>query len=317
MVIRRIIAILFILVYVTVSVGAYAIFGFSNTLVNKEFYEETVSEDIYEFIVNVSARKMVEEEAIAAYFNETEIRREVLNVFPYSSFKMMVAQITSQVDELDGKGDSPIVIRLSTLRESLLTLAHTLSYRIFEKTKKCSVGEIPEENEMGIPSCIPQGVEYNMIFGVLDDKFERAVYNAVPEQVQVDLNTSIGNNGESISLVLANKETGMIIVYVTMIVLIMLIALIIFKPFATIMTYEGIAFILSGLFGVVIKQGLNVLSFGIADNIEDIVVREESRVLIGKIIMAFGDEVQKAALISIGLGVVLILLRIFIYHKNV
>lgn len=317
MIFRRVLAVVLILVYIAVSVLAFVMFGLSNTVFSTKYYEEKITGTAYEFVVNVSTKKMLEEKAIKSNFDETEIKKNILNVFPYASFKKLITQVTSQVDENGFDPEKPLVIKLGALRESLLTLTHTLSYSIFEKTRKCEDAEIPKENEFGIPECIPKGVEYNMVFGLLDDKFERAVYNAVPEQIQVDLNTSIGQNGQNIGFLIGNIEQGILIVYVGMVVIVMLIALIIYKPFSTIMTYEGITFALSGLFGLVLKQILNIFSFDIADKISDPMIREEASVLIGEVIGNIGDEIQKAALISLVLGIALIILRLFIRHKNV
>jgi len=314
MIFRRIVAVLLILAYVTLSVLAYVVFAFSNTLMDAKYYEDKISTDVYEFVVNLSIEKLLEEPLISENFNDAALRREILTALPFSSFKEVLKQIGTQIQNLKKDQDKPIVIKLGIVRNSLLTLVNNLSFKIFESIKKCTESEIPKENDKGIPTCIPQDVEYNVVFAPIKDKMEKSIY--FREQVQVDTNAPIGNSGASLNMIVANIDDIKMIVYGGMVALIVFIALLVYAPFSSILTYVGSAFLISGFFGVFMKYILIFMGNSINLNIEDSSLENEFLGLFNAVVRTFAGEIQRIALVSVVLGAVLILMKFFFRHKQ-
>ena len=172
-------------------------------------------------------------------------------------------------------------------------------------------GEIPEEGINGLPTCVPSDVEYNVIAAPFSEEFEKAIYAAVPEQVQLDLNATIGDEGFVLSNSLKMLDTVKITFYLILLSLLVLIALVIWKPFVSVLTHEGLAFFFSGVLGLISSYALYLVPPVIAENINGELLKDDIRKLIEEIINLFSLEVQKGAYIFLALGAILILVRYF------
>lgn len=316
MIFRRTIAAILVFLFVISSVAALMVFATSNTFFRASFYEEDLSQHTYEFLISSTVKNLMEEnEFVQDQFTEADLRREIMTVFPENIFDNMVKQLVSEMETLKQDPSKPITLKLGTYRESLLTLAHNMSYRVFESIPKCRGGEIPEEGTDGLPTCIPSDVEYNIIAAPFSEEFEKAIYAAVPEQVQLDLNATIGDEGFVLSNSLKMLDTLKITFYFILLTLLVLIALIIWKPFVSVLTHEGLAFFFGGLLGLVVSYTLYLIPPVIAENINGELLRDDIRLLIEKIVAIFSLEVQKGAYIFLALGAVLILVRFFMKKR--
>lgn len=264
-------------------------------------------------MINATVKNLIDsDEFVAEHFNETELRREILAVFPETLFQKMVSQLVVEMESLKEDPNQPITMKMGVYRESLLTLAHNLSFRLFESIVECKGGEIPEEKSNGLPTCIPADVEYNIVTAPFTDEFEKAIYAAVPEQVQIDLNSSVGNNGFILSNWLVLMDTAKVVFYVILLSILVAIALLIYKPFSSILAYEGVAFLLSGMLGVIVSYGISFLPILIGESMKADLLKEDILVFMGSIFSIFGAEVQKGALVFLAMGAILILVRLFI-----
>jgi hypothetical protein len=316
MIIRRTVAAILVFLFVISSVAALTVFAISNTFFRASFYEEDLSQETYEFLISSTVKNLMNEnEFVQDNFTEADLRREIITVFPESIFNKMVKQLVAEMEILKQDPSKPITLKLGTYRESLLTLAHNMSFRVFESIPKCRGGEIPEEGINDLPTCVPSDVEYNVIAAPFSEEFEKAIYAAVPEQVQLDLNATIGDEGFVLSNSLKMLDTVKIIFYLILLSLLVLIALVIWKPFVSVLTHEGLAFFFSGLLGLILSYALYLIPPVIAENINGELLKEDIRKLIEEIIGLFSLEVQKGAYIFLALGAILILVRFFMKKR--
>ncbi len=313
---RRILGGILVFVFIISSLAAFLIFAFSNTFVSADFYSDKLSEDSYNFMVNATVKNLTSEnEFIENNFTEADLRREIIAVFPKSVYDKMLNQLIRELDTLKDDPSKPLTLKLGTYRESLLTLAHNLSYQVFESIPKCEEGEVPEETENDLPSCVPPYVDYNLVAEPFTEEFEKAIYSAVPEQVQIDLNASVGQDGFMLSNIFQTIDTLKIIIYSILLGCLILIVLLVWKPFASILSYLGLAFFTGGLSGVIVSFLLPMLSPVVAEKINGELLIEDIRILTDRIFYLFGLEMQKGAYIFLALGALLILTRLFIKKK--
>ncbi len=316
MIFRRILAAILVIVFIISSLAAFLIFGVSNTFTSADFYSDKLSEDTYNFMINATVKNLSNEnEFIENNFTEADLRREITAVFPKSVYDKMLSQLIRELDSLKDDPSKPLTLKLSTYRESLLTLAHNLSYKVFESIPKCEDGEIPEESESGLPTCVPPAVEYNLVAEPFTEEFEKAIYAAVPEQIQIDLNSSVGNDGFMLSNVFQAIDTLKIVIYALLLGSLILIVLLIWKPFASILSYLGLAFFTGGLSGIIVSFLMPMLSPVVAQKVDGDLLFEDIRLLTDKIFYLFGIEIQKGAYIFLALGALLILVRLFIKKR--
>lgn len=292
------------------------VYAFSNTFFSKEFYEEKTVEDTYNFLIGATVNNLMEENALLEnYFTEADLRREIMSVFPREIYVKMVRQLVAEMETLEQDSSRPLTLKLGTYRESLLTLAHNLSYRLFEYIPKCAEGELPLEGDKSLPSCVPDGVEYNIVAAPLTEEFEKSVYAAVPEQVQLDLNATVGDGTFMLSNVFVLLDTVKTAVYAVLMGIIIIIALLIWKPFSTVISYEGAGFLLGGLSGLALSYAFMVLPAAIAEKAEGEALAGDIKLLAEKTVSLFSAEMQKGAYLFLALGALMVLARMFI-KKN-
>jgi len=313
---RRALAAFLVLLFGISSLFAFTVYAVSNTFFSPSFYEEDISQAAYEFMINATVKNLIDsDEFVAEHFDETDLRREIIVVFPETLFQKMVNQLVTEMESLKEDPNQPITMKMGVYRESLLTLAHNLSYQLFESIRQCKGGEIPEEKSNGLPTCIPSQVEYNTITAPFTDQFEKAIYAAVPEQVQIDLNSSVGNDGFILSNWLVLMDTAKVVFYIVLLSILVIIALLIYKPFSAILSYEGIAFLLAGFLGVIVSYGISFLPVLIGESMKADLLKDEILTFMGSIFALFGAEVQKVALVFLAMGAILILVRLFIKKR--
>lgn len=316
MLFRRALAWFFILLFTVVALPTFLFFGFSNSFLRQSFYEGPVSDATYDFLLKVTAKSLIAaDEALAAHFTEGDLRSEMMTVFPSDLFKKMVADFAGQVEKLKADPQQPLTISLKVFRESLLTFANNLSFRLFESLPVCKEGQIPGEDVKGLPSCIPEGVEYNDIASPFAAKFEDAVYAAVPEQIQIDLNAAQGQSGVTPAAVFRMFSAAKMVLFAVLLLLLILIALLIYSPFSLIAKYVGAAFAISGIFGYLLSFGLSQIPRYLPVEADTAGFREDFVRFAEYLVSFVSAESQKIALIFLAVGAILILMRLFLAHK--
>jgi hypothetical protein len=324
MLFRRILAALLVIFFVVTSVTAFVAFAVSNTFLSMDFYRDELREPGYEFLVGATVKGIKNSDtSIGNYFNETDLRREIEDVFTMNIYDQIMDKFVSDMERLDEEPTKPITLKLSIFRESLLTLANNLSYKIFENTRICLPGEEPEDKN-GLPSCRPEDASFNKVSAPITRNFEKDIYAAVPEQIQFDLNSAIGDKNFILANVFSLFGTVKTIFYATLLLLLALIAIIIYRPFTAILSAHGIGFGLSGVIGLILGYVLtmfgNLTKLGeinadVASSQLAFIENEHFVKLISNIFAIFGTEIMKGAAIFFGMGALLLLVRLYLKRK--
>jgi hypothetical protein len=316
MFVRRAFAGFFISLFVVFTLPTFLLFGLSNSVGKASFYDGPVMDQAYDLLIRITAVNLIRTDPVVEkYFNESQLKAAIMEVFPLELFKGMVKDFSGQLEELKENPEKPLVVSLKNFREGLLTFANNLSYKLFQALPICKGGEIPAEDVQGLPTCVPEGVEYNVVAAPFAKQFETSVYAAVPEQMQIDLNAAMGKSGLTMAAVVNVFLMAKYVLYGILMGLLVIIALLVFSPFSLIAKYEGIAFVGSGIAGYLLSVCLYQLpdylvnSVGVPDFREEILQMAKSTV---SYIVA---ESQKMALVFLALGAVLILVRVFMTQK--
>jgi hypothetical protein len=315
MVFRRVLAGFLISVFAVVALPTFLFFGVSNSFLRESFYQGPVVTDSYNFLVNVTAKSLFKaDDVLNEYFTEDDLKAEITAVFPLELFRRMTLELGNQVEKLKTDPERPLTISMKVFRESLLTFAHNLSFKLFKSLPVCIEGQVPLEDVKGLPSCVPSGVSFNEVAAPFAQKFEASVYSAVPEQIQIDLNAAQGKSNFTFALVLRAFANAKWFLYGALMFLLISIALLVYTPFSLIAKYEGLAFSISGLFGYIMTLSLALIPDYLFANSGKF-GEMDSNVFAGQLMSYVIVESQKIALTFLALGAMLILIRIFLVQK--
>ncbi|MEZ4087044.1 MAG: hypothetical protein R3B71_01730 [Candidatus Gracilibacteria bacterium] len=310
MIFRRVLAAFLVFVFIAVSAAAFMVFAVSNTFLRASFYEEDLRDPAYDFLVSTTVSSIEESNGpIGKYFLEEELQEEVEGVFPKELFDKTVREVIEEVETLKDDPEQPLTFKLNTYRESLLTLAHNLAFRMFQTLPTCGEGELPRENSDGLPSCVPSGIEYGDIADDLSMQFEKDIYAAVPEQGQFDIVSAFGEAGLGVFSVLVQLDSIRAAFYGILLVLLALIALLIYKPFTRVLMQEGLAFTLSGLVGLIVGFAITLFVPMIMEQRLGDLYTPSLNNLMSHMMGLFSGEVYKAGAIFLITGVILLVVR--------
>lgn len=317
MVFRRVLAGFLISIFSVVALPTFLFFGVSNSFLRESFYQGPVVNDAYNFLVNVTAKGLLkQDDVLKDHFSEEDLKAEITAVFPLELFRRMTLELGKQVEKLKTDPERPLTISMKVFRESLLTFAHNLAFKLFKSLPVCKEGQQPLDDVKGLPSCVPAGVSYDQVAAPFAQKFEASVYSAVPEQIQIDLNAAQGKSNFTFALVLRAFANAKWFLYGALMFLLVAIALLIYTPFSLIAKYEGMAFAISGLFGYVMTLGLAFIPDYLFANSGKFGDMESNVVNFAGHLMSYViAESQKIALTFLALGAMLILIRVFLVQK--
>jgi hypothetical protein len=314
--VKRVLAGILIFLFIVVSLPTFLFFGVSNSFLRPSFYDGEVVDVTYNFMLDVTAKNLFAQDSIiSSFFNESEIKAEMVNVFPVALFKGVFTDFSSQISSLKEKPDKPITVSLKVFRESLLTFSNNLSFKLFQKLPICVGGQMPEVDMKGLPTCIPEGVEYNKVTAPLTQRFEATIYSVVPEQIQIDLNAQIGDSNVTPAVLMTWFMYLKYILYGSLLFLLAAIALFVYAPFSLIVKYEGIAFAFSGIAGYLLSLCVSLIPSFMVNDIGTSGDGVELHKFLQYIVSFVSAESQKIALIFLALGAILILMRVFLKHK--
>jgi hypothetical protein len=315
---RKSVAGLLVSFFVCISIASFTIFAFNNTFLKKTFYVDSIKDSGYEYLVNTSAAMIYRGNSlISRFFTETDLRREIGKVFTPELFASMLENMASQIGDLKNNASKTITVPLKLYRDSLLTLAHNLAFEVFQSIPKCSDGSLPEVGLNSLPTCIPEIFDYNIVVGPVNKLMERAIYgSSIPEEVKFDLNKfRNGNSSLSAATVIDNIGLIKFWLYGALLLLLVSVALVIYRPFSLVIFYEGMAFLAAGVCGYIFSFGLQEMPKLVLANFNIGEQNPDAVNLFNTVLTLFSHEIQKIALIYVGLGAVLIIVRLFM-QKN-
>lgn len=311
---RRILAAFLVFLFIAVSAVTFVFFAASNTLLNPDFYKGSVKNDIHDFLVNTISNSLIENDVIIAEnFTETDIKREIKEVFTLDVFEKL--DLPGAIRTIKDNPERPYTLSLTVLRQSMLTLAHNLSFRLFENISRCEGGEVPEVNVKGLPTCVPVESEYDDVLRPFSTQFENAIFITIPDQIDINLSSTDANGDIFLAEVLSEMAAIKYGLYTTLIVLIVLIALLILRPFSLIMMFEGLAFMISGFCGYVLSLMIGYIPKISTINFGEVTKSGDIEALIMKLLYFLSAEVQKVALLFLAFGAVLILVKIYLKRR--
>ena len=315
MVFRKTLALLFALLFVTCSMVTFLVYGLADTFLKPDFYSTKVGTQLYDVLVKVSAKRIVDSDAfLAKSFDSTAVEAEIRDVFNGELYDKLNSDVVEQINGFKEDASKPVVISLKTFRSSLLTVAHNLAFKYFKTLPACNGGQVPEHDLNGLPTCVPQDTDYSSVIAPLSGQFEKDMFTAVPEQITYNFNSA--DSGNNLVVVLFQKiSTIRHFLYAVLVTFLIIIVMLIYGPFPEILKYVGGSFIGSGVIGYFLSFGLDAIPSLISSSIGSSLDKNAVTTFIELMFSYLIADVQKMALIFLAFGGVLVLMQVFLKKK--
>ncbi len=256
--IRKIFAVIFIIVFLAFSIPAVFLFGFYRTALSQDFYKGPLLDEIYNKITPVVVDEFTkhDKEILSKYFT----REELIDVFkhnvPQSVFANILQNGFLQLKAvLEGSAQQKIVIKFDDLKEPFLKLTDDLINILFtEKIKQCAKNEYPKMQP--VPSCIPAGYDVAIYKKRFESQISASVDQIFKNIRPLEIDTApIAQNVQAIQVldVAIQAYFGMLMV------LCAIIFLILWKPFSRGLKWLGTTFVLFAFNALVIYKAIPIL----------------------------------------------------------
>ena len=323
MMIRRLFSLLLVFIFVVVSLPTFVVFGLSRTFLDPKFYGDNVVAPTYELLINLVANNIyAKDPVIQKYFQEVDLRKIISESISLELFKTSMKDFAADLAQIKDHPDHPLTFDLKPYRGALVKIAQRLAIHLFQSLPACKSDELPQFNEAGIATCVPKGINYDVVAGPLSKEFELNVSNALPDNV--DLSLARDQNGSMITYVLASADKIKFYAIIALMILIALIAIVVYKPFASIVCYEGMAFLGSGFLGFLLSIMMGwfplwAVQIYATKNVNLVKSFGGEAVLLRnfqQIFGAFSGEVQKISFVFFVLGILLLLMYFYFLRKK-
>ncbi len=309
MMLRKIFGSLLVVLFVILAIPNFLIYGLSRTYLDTDFYRsEEVIKGSYDFVVDKTVEVLREDsEMFKGYFQPAELKTKIEQVFTEKIFSAILVNFADQIDQLQQNSDQSMTISLKVLRENLLTVANNLTYQIYQNLPTCSDADLVKAvNSNQAPQCVPKNLPYDQVVKPINDNFEAAIYNQIPEELS-NLDSAVPVK------VLIDIEKYKQWSFLSLVIVLSLIVLVVYGKTSSIVAYIGNGFFLGGIAGVIFSYALELqISSNVAEQISDPRIVQFLILVLGFLLA----EVQKMSLMFVAVGVILWIIR-FILKRTV
>jgi hypothetical protein len=303
MILRRFIASILVLMFIVLSLPNFLIYGISRTYLNPDFYrKDSLIQGIYDFTVDKTVGILEKDsDFITKYFRDGELRPQIEKVFTKKIFADTLADFAGQIEAYKKDPSRPIILSLRDLRANLLTVGNNLAYVIYQDLPSCSDSDLARENNLEMPTCVPEKVPYEEVVKPITDSFENTIYNEIPEE--------LSNIDQAVPLKMMVKiESYRNYSFLILVLLLALIVMTIYGRISTILSYISSAFFLGGVVGYGFSYALNSALASVQGNLADARSQQFLRFMLDFLVA----EVQRMSILFMVVGLALFLIRFVI-----
>ncbi len=290
------------------------------TYLSPNFYtDEVVISEIYDTLTsyvenNIENAMQTEEDSM---FDPHEITDQMETILPKESLAGITEDLVAQL--MQEPLPETITVDLSVIKENLPQVMNNVMTDMVYEMEECPEKTIADFDLEGgeMITCIPSGVSQEELIKGLEIE-NTSMFDDMPDETEIDLTVLPDKVRDVMELVIQNNTQLKAALLATYFLLVMLMALIIFKPFSSVLKWIGNAFFWSGLplaiINLTIDGTMNTMIPRIAEETPDMSVEmiEESMATVMVLIKLLTDRVQLHGIILTAAGAVFILVGIII-----
>jgi hypothetical protein len=254
---RIAIAVLLTLIFALLTIPTFFIRSIVKTYLNPAFYEGPVIEESHEYLIEFLNEQVAEDENVAIYFNEADIDELTRKTITSDDLRVVVQDFIAQMNNIsDGRKSNVIAVSLMPLKENIPDMASSIASNIIEQTPDCEeeIDDLEAFISNGLPNCIPVEIEKSAIENPLALEIEKNLYDMIPGEFSLDLNSAEAGDAAAFTQLLFILKYAQMILPLFMLILLLLMSLIIYKPYTRIMKFIGGSFLLGGVFALAAGQ---------------------------------------------------------------
>ncbi len=245
---RIAVAVLLVLIFGLVTVPTFFIRSIVKTYFNPSFYEGPVVEESHEYFLSFFRKQIKQDEFVDEYFTEEEIEKITREYFEFDAFKEIITDFVTQMNNLsEDRQKGEIDLSLMPLKQNIPEMSSDISGIIVSKIPVCEPEEEIEEFEFNgsLPECIPSAIGKEQVEKPLAREMEKDLNDAIPGEFKP--------NTEFKHLLFIFNYAQMILP-LFMLIIILLMTLIIYKPYTRVMKFMGGSFVLGGALALISGQ---------------------------------------------------------------
>lgn len=324
--IRNFFSWIFVFLFVVVALPIFFIYGLSKTFLTPTFYETSLLPGAHDFLIDVFSQRIYKSnDLLQRYFSQKQLQDAFGQSFSNADLKAIIHGFTAQVIALPENPDQPLVLDLNLFQQDIVKTMNVLAIDVFKALPRCGLNQSPDSiNAQGIPACIPENVQYQAISQPLAKAFEKSVDGVVPGKMQIDFSAFQSNTSFNFIEFFSRINQLKLTFFIALFVLLALIALVVYRPFLTILRFEGFAFGLSGVVAFIISFGFGQIPLWFLQQMKSAYERflgmnvqgERLEQFLQHVFSFFTFEFNKIAFFFIIMGAVLLFLSFFLRYTS-
>ena len=153
---------------------SFLLFVVLSTVLNADFYKGTVSEKFYETTVDVvSSVISKQKDEMGWVFTEGDLKQAIIETVTEKDFEDTLIPFIGQIIEpkFDENGSAAVVLDLSNILGKLPNFVGNLAGKLFDTLPECGKNEMPTEKNLCIPNNVSSEDFEAQMMSVLDSKF--------------------------------------------------------------------------------------------------------------------------------------------------
>lgn len=258
--IRIAVAVLLVLIFALITIPTFFVRSFIKTYFNPTFYDGPVLEESHEYFISFFKKQVKNDEFVSENFSEEEIETLTRRYFAFDAFQEIIKDFVTQMNNLsEDRQKGELDVSLMPLKQNIPEMASDISIMIVDKIPLCESDADTTDTEFefngDLPSCIPAEIGKSQVEKPLAREIEKNLNDSIPGEFKLDFENGTATEGSSDfkQLLFIFGYTQMIMP-LFMLIVVLLMALIIYKPYTRIMKFIGASFVLGGVFALTAGQ---------------------------------------------------------------
>ncbi len=259
--IRKVLAGFLVFIFIVLALPVVTLLGFYKTFLDENFYKGELLDGVYEMWID-SIPTDVEWEEQFGTLNRDQFVEMLREVYSAEDLVVVVEDIESQISEAKFNEDNILYLNIpfGWMREKAPLLAESIAEMVVSDLEPC---ESIDEFDINQHNCIPEGVLVSTVKDGVKIDLEEQILKDVPEiyEFEIELVSMEAQTGEDVSEYFTRAlNNGIVISVVALVVVLLLIALVVFRPFTRVMKWEFRAIFLASIIPLVTYVSLYFLA---------------------------------------------------------
>jgi hypothetical protein len=257
MLIRKIFAGVLLVAVALITIPTVFVRSITSTYLNPDFYDGEVVDESYEYGVPFLSKTIYEDPRIADYYTVPEVDTLVRKYFSIDHARDLAKDFATQLKSvIDGRKDDMIVVSLEDSRAQVKPLANEVSNDLVSGIEMCEEEDdlkLYEVSTDELPRCIPVEDGREKVKEIFKKDLERDMNNVISTKFEFDL-TAEGQEDMHLKQFVQVFKSAQTILPLFLIIGLLFIILVIYKPKSLIAKFVALALFLGGVLSLITSQ---------------------------------------------------------------